>query len=182
MLSNISSNNMPEVNSISANQSNKSGNVVLARKNDPGYMKSMDYDNDGVITMEDFNQYCEKNSIDGNGRLRLLTIILLSKTTSEIKKEIQEKNPQDFNDKNKETDSQFNKLEARAKQRDLLSAICAMDISKLKNPMSVESCSSKLIAILSDGDTNIDEKINNLIELSENIGMLLDFESRQLGI
>ena len=109
MLSNISSNNMPEVNSISANQSNKSGNVVLARKNDPGYMKSMDYDNDGVITMEDFNQYCEKNSIDGNGRLRLLTIILLSKTTSEIKKEIQEKNPQDFNDKNKETDSQFAK-------------------------------------------------------------------------
>ena len=109
MLSNISSNNMPEVNSISANQSNKSGNVVLARKNDPGYMKSMDYDNDGVITMEDFNQYCEKNSIDENGRLRLLTIILLSKTTSEIKKEIQEKNPQDFNDKNKETDSQFAK-------------------------------------------------------------------------
>ena len=43
------------------------------------------------------------------GRLRLLTIILLSKTTSEIKKEIQEKNPQDFNDKNKETDSQFAK-------------------------------------------------------------------------
>ncbi len=109
MLSNISSNNMPEVNSISANQSNKSGNVVLARKNDPGYMKSMDYDNDGIIIMEDFNQYCEKNSIDGNGRLRLLTIILLSKTTSEIKKEIQEKNPQDFNDKNKETDSQFAK-------------------------------------------------------------------------
>ena len=100
---------MPEVNSISANQSNKSGNVVLARKNDPGYMKSMDYDNDGIIIMEDFNQYCEKNSIDGNGRLRLLTIILLSKTTSEIKKEIQEKNPQDFNDKNKETDSQFAK-------------------------------------------------------------------------
>lgn len=109
MLSNISSNNMPEVNSISANQSNKSGNVVLARKNDPGYMKSMDYDNDGIIIMEDFNQYCEKNSIDENGRLRLLTIILLSKTTSEIKKEIQEKNPQDFNDKNKETDSQFAK-------------------------------------------------------------------------
>ena len=102
MLSNISSNNMPEVNSISANQTNKSGNVVLARKNDPGYMKSMDFDSDGTITLEEFNQYCEENSVDANGRLKLLTGILLSKTVSEIKENIKENNPQDFNDLDKQ--------------------------------------------------------------------------------
>ncbi len=103
MLSNISSNNMPEVDSISLNQANKSGNVVLLRKNDTGYIKSMDYDNDGAITLDEFNQYCEENSIDGDGRLKLLTTILLSKTAAEIKEDIKKNNPQEFSEEeNKE--------------------------------------------------------------------------------
>ena len=102
MLSNISSNNMPEIGSISANQSNKSWNVVLAKKTDSGYISSMDYNNDGKITMDEFNQYCEENSIDGDGRLKILTTILLSKTVAEIKENIKKENPQDFEDLDKQ--------------------------------------------------------------------------------
>ena len=81
-----------------------------------------------------------------------------------------------------ETDSQFNKLNERAKLRNLLSVICKLDISKLKNPLSIESCESKLNDILSAGDTDIDMKINSLIKLSEFINVLLKSEAAQLSI
>lgn len=38
--------------------------AVYAKEGDPKYNEDMDYDQDGVVTMEEYQQYCEENNIN----------------------------------------------------------------------------------------------------------------------
>ena len=51
-----------------------------------------------------------------------------------------------------------------------------MDISKLRNPISKESCESRLNDILSNGDTDIETKLNDLNDLLVIVDVLLESE------
>ena len=64
------------MSSMSANFNNttvgKNDTVVYARKGEPMYQKDMDADEDGVVTFEEFNNYCDENDISYAQRSEML--------------------------------------------------------------------------------------------------------------
>ena len=50
----------------------KNEQVVYARKGEPMYQKDMDADEDGVITFQEFNDYCDENDISYGERQQML--------------------------------------------------------------------------------------------------------------
>lgn len=61
--------------------------VILAKKGQGGYIKEFDLDNDGKISLEEFNKYCEENGIDGKDKVRLLTLMQTANSDEKIAKE-----------------------------------------------------------------------------------------------
>lgn len=50
----------------------KNDEVVYARKGEPMYQKEMDADEDGIITFQEFNDYCDENDISYGQRSEML--------------------------------------------------------------------------------------------------------------
>lgn len=82
--------------------------IVLASKGEAGYNIHMDSDQDGIVTLAEFNEYCEENSIDEEAKQRLLEVMQMAKISSEINdKTLKEENKTDKADDKEtlETDS-----------------------------------------------------------------------------
>lgn len=82
-------------NGINSNWKNKTeyGNYY-AKKGEPMYQKDMDEDEDGVVTFEEFNDYCDANGISVKDRQLMLQNRISWHLTQEMKeksKEIKEK-------------------------------------------------------------------------------------------
>lgn len=54
------------------NVTGKSDTVVYARKGEPMYQKAMDADEDGVITLEEFRDYCKEHDISVKQQQQML--------------------------------------------------------------------------------------------------------------
>lgn len=64
-------------NNLSLSRSNlsistKDSSVYYAKKGEPIYMKEMDADEDGVITFDEFKDYCQANGISSKEMVRML--------------------------------------------------------------------------------------------------------------
>lgn len=66
--------------------------IVLANKGEMGYFAQMDLNRDGIITLDEFNQYCEENSIGDEEKQKLFEIMQMGKTIDALKKEINKSN------------------------------------------------------------------------------------------
>lgn len=64
--------NMSSVSFGSNNAANKNSAVVYAREGEPMYQKDMDADEDGVITLQEFTDYCDENDISYAQRKEML--------------------------------------------------------------------------------------------------------------
>lgn len=70
-------NNLQIKNSAGLNFTNKSklNNLgYYAKKGEPMYMKEMDADDDGVITLDEFKEYCQANGISAKEMVRMLQL------------------------------------------------------------------------------------------------------------
>lgn len=54
------------------NVNNKNDQVVYAKKGEPMYQKEMDADEDGVITLEEFRDYCKEHDISVKQQQQML--------------------------------------------------------------------------------------------------------------
>ena len=86
-----------------SNSSSKAGQIILAKKGQAGYMREFDLNDDGKISLEEFNEYCEQNGIDGRDKLRLLTVMQSASANEKATEKIQEKSEKD----SKETDNKM---------------------------------------------------------------------------
>ena len=83
-------------NSKKANDLSKK--IVVANKGETGYLHEMDIDYNGIVTLDEFNQYCEEKGVDGKEKMKLFQTIMLKgadeKSTEQNKKssETEEKN------------------------------------------------------------------------------------------
>ena len=77
--------------------------TILAKKGQAGYMREFDLDDDGKISLEEFNEYCEQNGIDGKDKLRLLTLMQTANSNEKVTEETL-----------KESDKESNKAENKA--------------------------------------------------------------------
>ena len=79
ILSNIK-NSSPETNffnkkSVGANlgiKMNNNTSVYYAKKGEPMYMKEMDTDEDGIISLDEFKDYCQENGISSREMIKMV--------------------------------------------------------------------------------------------------------------
>lgn len=66
--------------------------IVLANKGEAGYSAYFDLNDDGVVTLDEFNQYCEENGISGEDRLKLMMVMQQAKVKEDLAKDDDEEN------------------------------------------------------------------------------------------
>ncbi len=89
-----------EVNQINPIQ-NKDNNsidyakkIVLANKGESGYSPIFDLDENGIITLDEFNRYCEENGVSSEDKLQLMMTMQCAKNTQAMTEEKEENNSQ----------------------------------------------------------------------------------------
>lgn len=75
--------------------------VVLASKGETGYFAQMDLDEDGILTLEEFSQYCEENGVSEEDKIKLLQTMNAAKIASEMAEKMDEKRTQEKEAENK---------------------------------------------------------------------------------
>ena len=65
---------------------NHAKKIILANKGETGYMPAFDIDNDGIITLDEFNQYCSENGISEEEKLKLISLMANSKVSEKLSK------------------------------------------------------------------------------------------------
>ncbi len=89
-----------EVNQINPiqNQNNNSSDyakkIVLANKGESGYSPIFDLDSNGIITLDEFNRYCEENGVSDEDKLKLMMTMQCAKNTQVMTGKKEEDNPQ----------------------------------------------------------------------------------------
>lgn len=86
-------NNLNFENKI-ASSNNYADKIILANKGEAAYIPGMDLDDDGIITLSEFNKYCEENSVSDSDKLKLLSIMQGTKDSEVITKSEDEKQKQ----------------------------------------------------------------------------------------
>ena len=85
-----------EVNQINPiqNQDNNSSDyakkIVLANKGEAGYSPIFDLDENGIITLDEFNRYCEENGVSNEDKLQLMMTMQNSKNMQAMTKKKEE--------------------------------------------------------------------------------------------
>lgn len=69
------------------NNKTDSSKVILAAKGEAGYHPSFDMDNDGIITLEELNQYCSENGVSEEDKLALISTIQSAKMVEKLQEE-----------------------------------------------------------------------------------------------
>lgn len=75
-------------NGINNEEKNKTSikiDTPIVKKGEAGYIPDMDIDGDGVITHDEFNQYCDEKQMGLKDRLRLMETMQASKILNEAK-------------------------------------------------------------------------------------------------
>ena len=101
MISNISSkdNSNPLIPKNSINYSDSSKNAMkkieLIKKGEVGYIEGMDKDNDGIVTMDEFNEYCAENGVSDKAKLQLLQAIQNAKLAKKLQEKMVQKSEEE---------------------------------------------------------------------------------------
>lgn len=69
---------------------NELGDLTLIDKEKIGYNKKMDNNDDGAVTLKEFDYYCDEHNINEKGREKLVKIMLNSKFLEELAQKKQE--------------------------------------------------------------------------------------------
>lgn len=65
-----------KIESKNNQKTSPNSNVILAKKGSAGFIKQMDLNNDGQVSLEEFNKYCEENNISEKDKLQMLQVII----------------------------------------------------------------------------------------------------------
>ena len=65
-----------KIESKNNQKTSPNSNVILAKKGSAGFIKQMDLNNDGQVSLEEFNKYCEENNISEKDKLQMLQAII----------------------------------------------------------------------------------------------------------
>lgn len=80
----VNSSNFLKSKSNILNQDNKisspASNIIIVKRGEAGYMKQMDTDDNGEVSLEEFNKYCEENGVETKEKIALLTAIQSAKS------------------------------------------------------------------------------------------------------
>lgn len=87
--------------------------IVLASKGEAGYNIHMDLDKDGIITLAEFNEYCEENSVDEQAKQRLLEVMQMAKLSSDINEKTIKKQEKEVQETQKEPEIDSDSIYAR---------------------------------------------------------------------
>ena len=87
MLLNVSGNenvaSCSHLDKITSN-SNLMKNIVLSSKGEISYMRAIDLDEDGIITMAEFSEYCSKNGVSDADKQKLFAVMQMAKSAQKF--------------------------------------------------------------------------------------------------
>lgn len=62
------------LNQTTSKKTNSNNSAYYAKKGEPMYMKEMDADEDGVVSFDEFKEYCQANGISNDEMVRMSTL------------------------------------------------------------------------------------------------------------
>ena len=80
-----------QANSLQDGAQNYAKKIVLANKGETGYMSAFDLDQNGIITLDEFNKYCEENGVGEEDKLKLMLNMQSAKIKQKLAKQEEEK-------------------------------------------------------------------------------------------
>ncbi|MBR1908093.1 hypothetical protein IJ818_04065 [bacterium] len=77
-------NTAQNTNAEKSSDNNPASKIILTKKGSSGYIKGMDENDDGEVTLEEFNNYCEENGVSEKDKIAMLTSMTVSKKNEKI--------------------------------------------------------------------------------------------------
>lgn len=93
---------------------NKNNSNIFAKKGEPTYTKDMDSDDDGIVTFDEFRDYCKENNLSGEEVKKLLE----ARQMWEMFKEMSKKREEEQEEKKEKEDIYENKNEENQESQD----------------------------------------------------------------
>lgn len=114
------SNNKLESNKLNQKDGNNiASKIVITKKGQAGYMPQMDLDDDGQISLEEFNKYCEENGISEKEKVALLTVMNYGKRDAKVAEESEDASKEINGEEEKETENdEENEMNVYARKGD----------------------------------------------------------------
>lgn len=114
------SNNKLESNKLNQKDGNNiASKIVITKKGQAGYMPQMDLDDDGQISLEEFNKYCEENGISEKEKVALLTAMNYGKRDEKVTEESEEASKEINGEEGKDTENdEENEMNVYARKGD----------------------------------------------------------------
>lgn len=114
------SNNKLESNKLEQkNENNIASKIIITKKGQAGYMPQMDLDDDGQISLEEFNKYCEENGISEKEKVALLTVMNYGKRDAKVAEESEDASKEINGEEEKETENdEENEMNVYARKGD----------------------------------------------------------------
>jgi len=113
---NSANKSLVEEKNASSTEANKNAasNIILVKKGSTGYMTDVDFDEDGTITLEELNKYCEENGVSEKDKMTLMTTMEFSK----VKEKLINKNVNTDEEQNSKVENSDNEKPIYAKKGD----------------------------------------------------------------
>ncbi len=114
------SNNKLESNKLNQkDENNIASKIIITKKGQAGYMPQMDLDDDGQISLEEFNKYCEENGISEKEKVALLTVMNYGKRDAKVAEESEDVSKEINAEEEKETENdEENEMNVYARKGD----------------------------------------------------------------
>lgn len=114
------SNNKLESNKLNQkDENNIASKIIITKKGQAGYMPQMDLDDDGQISLEEFNKYCEENGISEKEKVALLTVMNYGKRDAKVAEESEDASKEINGEEEKETENdEENEMNVYARKGD----------------------------------------------------------------
>lgn len=104
-------NKKPIGSNLAMKNNNKS--VYYAKKGEPMYMKEMDEDEDGIVSIDEFRDYCKVNGISGKKMTEMLMLANSYRVTQEQKKKEENKKQSKSENQNEEKEIETEAIYAK---------------------------------------------------------------------
>ena len=65
--------------------------TYYAKKGEPTYQKDMDKDDDGIVTFDDFREYCKENGISNSDMAKMLELRMTYQMTKDVTNQVSKK-------------------------------------------------------------------------------------------
>lgn len=156
--------NKKSVNSNSAMKTNNKS-VYYAKKGEPMYMKEMDSDEDGIVSIDEFRDYCKENGFSDKKMAEMIMLANSYRVMQEQKKkEESKKHNKSENQQQEEKDVELEAIYAKRGDSKYDEVMDANNDDKVSYKEYIEYCQERKKTQDKNSDTSINEEADEVFK------------------